>query len=165
MRKAIVVLAGVAILVLVNVVVMQRERLLADGRVVFLELAPVDPRSLMQGDYMALAFADAVARPPADITLPTAGVAIVALDARNVAAFARLDDGAPLAADEARLRFTGRTSDGGLDFGTDAFFFQEGDADRYAQARYGVFRVDEAGNAVLVGLADETGQEIPRPAE
>ena len=35
----------------------QREQLLGSGRVVILELAPVDPRSLMQGDYMALTFA------------------------------------------------------------------------------------------------------------
>jgi len=33
------------------------ERILSDGRVLLLELAPVDPRSLMQGDYMALQFA------------------------------------------------------------------------------------------------------------
>lgn len=164
--RRLLILGGlILVLGAVNAIILQKQRVAEAARLVLLELRPVDPRSLMQGDYMALAFADAVARPPADITLPTAGVAIVALDARNVAAFARLDDGAPLAADEARLRFTGRTSDGGLDFGTDAFFFQEGDADRYAQARYGVFRVDEAGNAVLVGLADETGQEIPRPAE
>ena len=32
------------------------ERYIADGQPVFVELAPVDPRSLMQGDYMQLNF-------------------------------------------------------------------------------------------------------------
>lgn len=32
------------------------ETLLRQGRTVYLELAPVDPRSLMQGDYMALSY-------------------------------------------------------------------------------------------------------------
>ena len=34
-----------------------KERVISRGDVVYLRLAPVDPRSLMQGDYMALNFA------------------------------------------------------------------------------------------------------------
>ena len=37
--------------------VLQKERLLRQGRPVLLELAPRDPRSLMQGDYMDLDYA------------------------------------------------------------------------------------------------------------
>src|SRR5690606_19512775 len=51
----------VAAWLLVGVVVVHAvlgfERTLRDGQLVLLELAPVDPRSLMQGDYMALRFA------------------------------------------------------------------------------------------------------------
>lgn len=43
-------------LVVVNHGIVQRERILSDGHVLLLELQPVDPRSLMQGDYMALRF-------------------------------------------------------------------------------------------------------------
>ena len=32
----------------------QKEQTLRDGQLVLFELAPVDPRSLMQGDYMSL---------------------------------------------------------------------------------------------------------------
>ena len=56
MRKTFVIAAGVLMLAAVNWGIYARERLLAGGRVVMLELAPVDPRSLMQGDYMALRF-------------------------------------------------------------------------------------------------------------
>ncbi|MFX7329222.1 GDYXXLXY domain-containing protein, partial [Acinetobacter baumannii] len=34
----------------------QKEMLLKEGQLVLLPLAPVDPRSLMQGDYMALRY-------------------------------------------------------------------------------------------------------------
>lgn len=46
-----------AALLVVNRGIFQRERILSDGHVVLLELVPVDPRSIMQGDYMALRFA------------------------------------------------------------------------------------------------------------
>ena len=34
--------------------VYQKEQTLKEGQLVLLQLAPVDPRSLMQGDYMGL---------------------------------------------------------------------------------------------------------------
>jgi uncharacterized membrane-anchored protein len=36
--------------------------------------------------------------------------------------------------------------------GTDAFYFQEGQAERYAGAKYGELRLTGSGEAVLVGL-------------
>lgn len=39
--------------------------------------------------------------------------------------------------------------------GTDAFFFEEGTAELYEDARYGEFRVAENGTPILVGLRDE----------
>ena len=53
----VVLLTTLAVLVVVNSAIWQKERHIAQGEVVYLELAPVDPRSLMQGDYMALNFA------------------------------------------------------------------------------------------------------------
>jgi uncharacterized membrane-anchored protein len=35
---------------------------------------------------------------------------------------------------------------------TDAWFFAEGEAERWQAARYGEFRVDDSGRALLVGL-------------
>ena len=49
-------LTAVAVLAVVNVAIWQKEVLIAEGRPVFVELAPADPRSLMQGDYMRLNF-------------------------------------------------------------------------------------------------------------
>jgi len=47
--------------------------------------------------------------------------------------------------------------------GTNAYFFEEGTASRYDGAKYGEFRVDPvSGEAVLVGLADETLSDLGR---
>ena len=40
-------------------------------------------------------------------------------------------------------------------FATNAFFFQEGDAELYTTARYGAFRVGSDGEAILTQLWDE----------
>ena len=57
-------IALVAILCIVNWSIIVKEKHLAEGEISYLQLVPVDPRSLMQGDYMALRFAiaDAVSR-------------------------------------------------------------------------------------------------------
>lgn len=135
--------------------VAHKEQVLATGRVVYLELEPRDPRSLMQGDYMVLRYAmaaDVVALHPGR----GKGTLVVALDERGVGRLARLDRGEPLAAGEQRLRFRYLPGgDPGVRIGAESFFFEEGAADVYAGARYGKLVVDAGGRSVLVGLADE----------
>ena len=53
--KWIIIIINLIILLgFFNNSILQKEKLLTDGQLVLLELAPVDPRSLMQGDYMRL---------------------------------------------------------------------------------------------------------------
>ena len=87
--------------------IVQKERLLASGGTVLLELAPVDPRSLMQGDYMRLDYAitRAIA---ANQDWPRDGAIVVTLDAQGVATFIRRDDGSPLQPGEKLLRYRKR---------------------------------------------------------
>jgi uncharacterized membrane-anchored protein len=154
MRRGIVILAGLAMLALVNYSIYSRERLLTEGNVVILQLAPVDPRSLMQGDYMALRFQVANdLRARAANESPHDGYVVLTLDDRRIGAFARIDDGAPLSANEARMHY--RMRDRQIKFGTNAFFFQEGDAKAYVKARFGEFRVGGNGDSILTGLRDE----------
>ncbi|WP_186299116.1 GDYXXLXY domain-containing protein [Halomonas sp. C22] len=159
------VLSTLLVLAAVNVAIWQKERHLAEGEIVYLALAPVDPRSLMQGDYMALDFALAQRLRQAlyedhSQALPDAlnGEVVVRLDDAQVARFQRLDDGSPLASDERRLAF--RLRHGQVRFATDAFFFQEGHAERYEAARYGQFRVNAQGALLLTGLYDEALQRL-----
>ena len=158
MRKAVAIVAGLIVLAFVNVSIFQRERLLEDGRIVLLELAPVDPRSLMQGDYMALRFGmandarSAIARSVSGTEFPRTrdGRIVATLDARSVASFKRLDDGSPLAPGEIYLRY--RVREGEMKFATNAYFFREGTAQRYEPARYGEVRVSEDGEILLTGM-------------
>ena len=56
--RARVIFGGLLLVIVVLVgLVVGKERVLARGTPVLLELAPVDPRSLMQGDYMVLDYA------------------------------------------------------------------------------------------------------------
>jgi uncharacterized membrane-anchored protein len=162
MRKTIALAAGIAVLLAVNWVILERERLLTEGRVVLLELAPVDPRSLMQGDYMALRFKaadDAFGRWQKKEAID--GRIVVKLDARGVGQYVRRDDGGPLAPDEAALRY--RVRDEKPKFATNAFFFQEGTARLYEAARFGEFRVASSGDLILTGLRGKDLEPLGPP--
>jgi uncharacterized membrane-anchored protein len=150
MRKAMAVAAGLLVLLAVNWNIHGREQLLAHGRVVLLELAPVDPRSLMQGDYMALRFmVEGMARGDPGKQAED-GHIVIKLGERGVGKFVRRDAGEPLAADEARLRY--RVREGKVKFATNAFFFQEGSAKLYERARFGEFRVAPGGDLLLTHM-------------
>jgi len=128
------------------------ERTVRDGTPVLVELAPVDPRSLMQGDYMALSFA-------IDRNLPrrsNAGLApryaYVLLDAQGRATFAATGETLPAPPGQIALRIRQR---GWRDsIGPNAFFFQEGKGTVFEAAKWGELRVDRNGRALLVALRD-----------
>jgi len=145
-------LTSLAVLSIANIGIWQKENLIAHGAPVYVELAPVDPRSLMQGDYMRLNF-----RLPQQVQNHVEGPlsvarphAIARRDARGVAMVMRLDDGTPLASDELRIELTPKN--GSWVLVSDAWFFKEGESARWAGAKYGEFRVDTSGRALLVGL-------------
>jgi uncharacterized membrane-anchored protein len=144
----------------INWQIAAKETLRSTGQTVFLELAPVDPRSLMQGDFMALNFA--LARtisgrvPSDDLSVRTA---VLRLNPQRIGGFERLDTGGPLNPGEMRFRF--RIRRGSVWLGTNAFFFHEGDAERYRAARFGEFRVNQNGDAMLVDLRDANVQITP----
>ena len=117
-----------------------------------LRLAPVDPRSLIQGDYMILRYAIAGEIREAQLQLEDKGFIVVSLDENNVAKFVRIHKGEDLQADEHLLFYRNR---GALRLGAESFMFQEGDAKLYSKAQYGELRVDASGKSVLVGLRGE----------
>ncbi|SAI66490.1 membrane protein [Bordetella ansorpii] len=170
--RAAGVLAGLLLaLAVANTTIWQRETLLASGRVAILELAPVDPRSLMQGDYMALRFAagNAVNRlldqdpshlgPDDSPFVRTEGYLVLAPDEQGVAQAVRLQERAePRTGNELVLRYRVRPE--GVRIVTNAYFFPEGQAGHYATARYGEIRVDDSGTGLLVRMLDEKRQPL-----
>ena len=164
MKLRLLIMWGVAAVVLVvtNVLIVQKERLLASPQGILLELSPVDPRSLVQGDYMALAYA--ITRAVPEQGLPVDGRLVVAVGADNVARYQRIYvPSTPLAPGELLLRY--RVRDGRLHIGSESFFFQEGTAAAYEKARYAELRVDSAGESLLVGLRGPDREVLEAPKQ
>jgi uncharacterized membrane-anchored protein/uncharacterized membrane protein len=178
---ASVLLGTVLVLGVANVAIVQKERILSDGQTVLLELAPVDPRSLMQGDYMSLNFAlsqnlsalswglpkDVLAKMDAQRWV----VVAVQLDANKVAQLKGVyleQDGqerlwseeGPVAEPSDVMRLRMRRHRSNWTPGTDAWFFAEGSADRFDAARYGEFAVVEDGQSLLRAMLDKDRKEI-----
>lgn len=146
------------ILILINLSIYQKENVLTHGDLVLLELAPVDPRSLMQGDYMQLDYAATQDIGHLD-SIPKRGFCIVRLDSNGVGESLRLQkNAAPLSSGEYAIPYT--VSNWQLSIGADSFFFEEGQAEKFESAKYGGLRIDKRGNNVLIGLFDENRKQI-----
>jgi uncharacterized membrane-anchored protein len=139
-------IAVLSVLIACGAVIWRNETLIANSETVFVELAPADPRSLVQGDYMRLAV-----RLPQKLQSGEASAMVIGVrDERNIVQLQRMDNRQPLAANELRIALTHK--DGRWMLASDAWFFQEGEAKRYANARYGEYRVGKDGRTLLTGL-------------
>lgn len=150
LTRAFILAGALLVLVAVNYSIYGKEQVKRNGESIYLALAPVDPRSLMQGDYMALRFqlADAIQSTLPNVSSTAAQRAPVVLDDRHIATLSPTDRPSDLL-----IRY--RIRAGRVWLGTNAYFFEEGSASRFDNARYGEFRVDRAsGEAVLVALRD-----------
>ena len=160
-RQLALLLSGLAILAGINATVWRYERAMSSGEVVLLRLAPVDPRSLMQGDYMRLNYEIARELTSRDARATQdkgSDTLVIRLDAHQVATL--VADGKPdrLASDERLLQV--HQSERQWQIGPDAYFFEEGSGEQYEAARYGEFRLQADGKTLLVGLRDEAYQPI-----
>ncbi len=160
-RQLALLLSGLAILAGINATVWRYEHAMSSGEVVLLRLAPVDPRSLMQGDYMRLNYEIARELTSRDARATQdkgSDTLVIRLDAHQVATL--VVDGKPdrLASDERLLQV--HQSERQWQIGPDAYFFEEGSGEQYEAARYGEFRLQADGKTLLVGLRDEAYQPI-----
>ena len=200
--------------------IFSKEQIIRNGQHVFLQLRPVDPRSLMQGDYMALGFVvtddielnlssrrEQVGKSQDRDQEPVAqrhdvfvrdGVVQLVLDERRVASLVdkperpdpeqvaevAVEAGRSPAVDKEQLaavakarqereaarsrraqdiasgklqviRLRYQNGPAGVQISTNAWFFQEGQAERFQGARYGEFVVDASGQALLIGMRDK----------
>ena len=129
-----------------------------DGQLVLLELAPVDPRSLMQGDYMALRYK--ISENMDFDNMPKRGYCVIRLNPNNIAANIRFQkDLTPLNEGEYLIKYAS-SDERNVNVGAESFFFQEGQAVKYGRAKYGGVKIDKNGNSLLVGLYDEQQRKI-----
>ncbi|MBE1236094.1 GDYXXLXY domain-containing protein [Phaeovibrio sulfidiphilus] len=137
-----------------------KEQIVAHGHEVYLPLRPVDPRSLVQGDYMALAYGIDGLRGK----LAPRDRGCLFLDGGSVARSLRAvpqEGGCEAGGREIPIGV--RPGKGGVRIAPDSFFFQEGTAKTWEQARYAVVRVLD-GQVVMTGLADADRQTLRPPA-
>lgn len=150
------------ILIIVNLILLlgyfnwsvyQKEQTLKYGQLVLLQLAPVDPRSLMQGDYMRLNYKEA----SSDLLnkqTDTRGYAILRTDSNQVGEIVRLQNTLePVNDNELVIKY--KIINRRLFLGAESFFFEEGQDTLFQKAVYGGLKVDDKGQSLLVGLYDE----------
>lgn len=156
--KPIIILLNLAlVLVFFHYSITKKETILSTGKLVLLELAPVDPRSLMQGDYMALRYA--IAQDADAHEIPKRGYCVIRLDSGIIAKKVRLQrNRTPLYKNEYLIEYTADRWD--INIGAESFFFQEGEAPKYENAKYGALKIDKEGNSLLVGLYNANKQPI-----
>ncbi len=154
-RIRVVVLLTLAILGVINYQIFKKERTIAEGRIVLLKLVPVDPRSLMQGDYMRLRYqiADRIKMKPFHYK----ELVVVRLDKHDVASFRKFYNGGLLLPNEQLIVCRNKRTP---QIGADSFMFQEGHGNIYSNAEYGELKVDKEGNSVLVGLRDKNFKRL-----
>ncbi|MCS4303264.1 GDYXXLXY domain-containing protein [Chryseobacterium sp. BIGb0232] len=149
----IIILNLVLLLVYFNYSVVEKETLLKNGQPILLKLAPVDPRSLMQGDYMNLRY-DIANNINAE-KIPKRGYCVVKLDTKGIAEQVRFQKGpTPLRTGEHLIKYTS-PNQWRINIGAESFFFQEGQSEKYDAAEYGGIKTDKDGNSLLIGLYDE----------
>lgn len=149
--------------------IVKNEKVLNSDEIVLLEFRPVDPRSIMQGDYMVVEFdiSNIIQR---NAKSNEYKYCVVQIDKERVASFVRLTNSKEgLKKNEILLRYSwGKNGRWGkykhVYIGADSYFFQEGTGYKYEQARYGMLKVVTEGNLIgtcnLVGLCGDDKQLI-----
>lgn len=151
-----------------------RDQLILTGKEILLELAPVDPLSLLQGQYMIINFAlerEEIEIKDQDVNsgrihLSPNGFTTIVLryNESGVANFNRFKDDQLLASNEilfkikARRHWRDNRSENSyrIDVEQESFLFKENTEKKYEEkAKYGVFKVGPDGDFVLVDLADK----------
>lgn len=148
----------IALLVYINYSISEKELILSNGKLILLELAPKDPRSLMQGDYMSLRYS--ISRDFNSNSIPRRGYCVVTLNDSNIASAERFqEETTPLNDGEYLIEYTSPNR-WNINIGAESYFFQEGSASKYEAAKYGGVQIDSEGNSLLVGLYDESLKKI-----
>lgn len=156
-KWVIILLNLILVLFLFNKSIVEKEELLLNGKLVLLKLAPVDPRSLLQGDFMRLDYE--ISRNQYNDSIPKRGYCIVTLDTNGIASKVRLQSSiAPLSKGEYPIVYT--TNGWNINIGAESFFFEEGQGKKYDSAQYGGIIIDKQGNGLLTGLYDEELKKI-----
>ena len=148
-----------------------RDQLILTGKEIMLELAPVDPLSLLQGQYLIIDFKLEDAEIEVDENEINSNKVnygyrhhriVLSYNESGVAKFNRFEDDQPLNSDELlfKVRRAIRRNNTKyfykIDVSQNSFLIEENTEKKYEEkAKYGVFKVGPDGDYVLVDLADK----------
>lgn len=138
--------------------VYSKEQLLRNGEVFYLRLTPVDPRSIMQGDYMELDYSvnnSIYYYLHNEKTGLKIMKFILSKDERGIAHSPEFYRGQPLAPNQIKVNLVKTKTWRQYSVAPTSFMFQEGHAEIYEKARYAVLKTDGSGKVLLTGLAFE----------
>jgi len=135
----IILLNLIILIIFINWSILKKEKTIKEGVLALFELAPVDPRSLMQGDYMNLRYA--MARGNYKKENPSRGYCVIRLNENSVASNVRFQENAsPLEEGEFLVKYFKNKRR--INLGAESYFFEEGTGERYEEAKYGGLRID-----------------------
>ena len=139
-----------------------KERILKHAPEVRLKLAPVDPRSLMQGDYMRLNF-DIINR-SFDFKQERGNHIKYAIVSVPDGEYIRTQaDNQGIAPDEVAIKVI--TEAYWSHLSSENYFFEEGTGHLYNDAKFALVSVDEDGNIYIKNLCDSIGNIIEPKAQ
>lgn len=162
MKNSVLFISSLFILGILNFNIYQKQMILKNGEIVLLQLVPVDPRSLMQGNYMSLAYAIEGQMNEKKTIPPTRnGFAVIAINDKNIGMFVRLYDGKNLEPHEKLIKYHYSPHQfRHFNIVPNSFLFQETHASYYERAKYALFKYRGKQDYLLAGLADEQGNMI-----
>jgi uncharacterized membrane-anchored protein len=143
----IFILGALVIMVTINTIIIDKELTIPQSSIIKIELRPVDPRSLMQGDYMRLRYNI----PSIIIKAHPKGQLKLTLDANHFVTQYSLYEGEPLKENQRLLNFKSKKY-GRVHIGSESFLFQEGKAKHYAKATHAIFYLTPSGGTILKDL-------------
>ncbi len=155
-RDATLFIATIMIFVIFNVMIYQKQKILRTGETVYLSIAPVDPRSLMQGDYMTFRYLleDDIKKVATPAT--QGGYLVIATNENGVGEFVKFYQGETLNTNEKLLQYRFHPNNfAPYTIKPNTFFFQEKLQPNFQQAKFAVFHYQGEKNYLLTGLADQ----------
>lgn len=143
--------------------VWQKEQLLQNGEIVALELAPIDPRSMLQSDYVQLNY-EIQANYREDYyketaSLPTGNVDVLLEKSTETVEYKgktipvyTASSFTPTGTEEDTLAIKGKARAGTLTLGIEHFFIPENSGAKWEEKTHAIIRVAENGDAILETL-------------
>ncbi|TGL45890.1 GDYXXLXY domain-containing protein [Leptospira perdikensis] len=141
--------------------VSKKETIRKEGRLIFLPLIPKDPRSLFQGDYMVLSYDWNRLKTEGYSEAPKRGCLVFQIENDQILPIRLQTSFTDIQPSEHCLQYYRNEFE--IKVGAESYFFQEGDADIYVEAKFAGLRLIDGntdGDKLLVGLYDKNKQRL-----